>query len=62
VRQLERTARFRMEIIPDLEHTLLERSTREIAAGTLTEHVLRNFGPVVAATVAPEPAIASHPA
>jgi hypothetical protein len=51
VRKLERTARFRMETIPDLEHTLLERRTREIAAGMLTEHVLGNFGP------APRPAM-----
>jgi hypothetical protein len=44
VRKLERTARFRMEIIPDLEHTLLERHTRAKVAEILTEHVIRNFG------------------
>jgi hypothetical protein len=45
LRQLERTGRFRMEVIPGLEHTLFERHTREIAAGMLSEHVIRNFGP-----------------
>ena len=44
LRQLERTGRFRMEVIPGLEHTLFEASTREVAVGILTEYVTRNFG------------------
>jgi len=43
-RQMESTGRFRMEIIPALEHTLFERRTREIAAGMLTDHLTANFG------------------
>jgi alpha-beta hydrolase superfamily lysophospholipase len=42
-RQLEGTGRFRMEVIPGLEHTLFERRTREVAAGILTEHVIGTF-------------------
>jgi alpha-beta hydrolase superfamily lysophospholipase len=42
-RQLEGTGRFRMEVIPGLEHTLFEGHTREVAAKTLTEHVMGNF-------------------
>ena len=45
LRQLERTGRFHMEVIPGLEHTLFERHTREIAAGMLSEHVIRTFAP-----------------
>jgi hypothetical protein len=33
-----------MEVIPDLEHTLFERRTREVAVGVLTDHVIRSFG------------------
>jgi len=43
-RQMESTGRFRMEVIPALEHTLFERRTREIAAGMLTDHLHANFG------------------
>jgi alpha-beta hydrolase superfamily lysophospholipase len=43
LRQLERTGRFRMEVIPGLEHTLFERRTRDVAAGILTDHVVANF-------------------
>jgi alpha-beta hydrolase superfamily lysophospholipase len=43
-RQLEGTGRFRMEVIPGLEHTLFEGRTREVAAGILTEHVIGTFG------------------
>jgi alpha-beta hydrolase superfamily lysophospholipase len=43
-RKMEGTGRFRMEVIPGMEHTLFERRTREIAAGMLTEHVIANFG------------------
>jgi hypothetical protein len=43
--KLEQTGRFRMEVIPGLEHTLFERRTREIAANMLSEHVSRNFAP-----------------
>jgi alpha-beta hydrolase superfamily lysophospholipase len=42
-RQLEETGRFRMEVVPGLEHTLFERRTREVAAGILTEHVIGTF-------------------
>jgi hypothetical protein len=31
--RLEQTGRFRMEVIPGLEHTLFEHSTREVAVG-----------------------------
>jgi len=43
-RRLEDTGRFRMEVIPGLEHTLFEWRTREIAAAILTEHVIGKFG------------------
>ena len=42
--RLERTGRFRMEVIPGLEHTLFEASTREVAVGILSDHVLGRFG------------------
>jgi hypothetical protein len=45
LRKLDATGRFRMEVIPGLEHTLFERRTREVAVGILTDHVTRNFGP-----------------
>jgi pimeloyl-ACP methyl ester carboxylesterase len=44
LRKLGATGRFRMEVIPGLEHTLFERRTREVAVGILTDHVTRNFG------------------
>jgi alpha-beta hydrolase superfamily lysophospholipase len=44
LRKLEATGRFHMEVIPDLEHTLFERRTREVAVGVLTDHVIRSFG------------------
>jgi hypothetical protein len=46
VRKLARSGRFRMEVIPDLEHTLFERRTREIAAAMLSEHIIGHFGPL----------------
>jgi alpha-beta hydrolase superfamily lysophospholipase len=42
-RRLEVTGRFRMEVVPGLEHTLFERRTREVAAAILTEHVIGTF-------------------
>jgi alpha-beta hydrolase superfamily lysophospholipase len=42
--RLEQTGRFRMEVIPGLEHTLFERSTREVALGILYDHVVSKFG------------------
>jgi hypothetical protein len=43
LRQLERTGRFRMEVIPGLEHTLFERRTRDVAVEILADHVVTNF-------------------
>jgi alpha-beta hydrolase superfamily lysophospholipase len=43
LRQLERTGRFRMEVIPGLEHTLFERRTRDAAVEILIDHVVLNF-------------------
>jgi pimeloyl-ACP methyl ester carboxylesterase len=40
MRRLSRSPRFRMETIPDLEHTLFERHGRELAAGLVTKYVL----------------------
>jgi pimeloyl-ACP methyl ester carboxylesterase len=42
--RLEQTGRFRVDVIPGLEHTLFEHSTREIAVGILTDHVVGRFG------------------
>lgn len=43
LQKLERTGRFRMEVIPGLEHTLFERRTREVAVEILIDHVVLNF-------------------
>jgi pimeloyl-ACP methyl ester carboxylesterase len=43
LRRLRETGRFRMEIIPDLEHSLFERHGRELATRLLTEHVLVSY-------------------
>jgi alpha-beta hydrolase superfamily lysophospholipase len=43
-RRLRRSGRFRMEIIPDLEHTLFERTGREQVLGILTAHVVGHYG------------------
>jgi alpha-beta hydrolase superfamily lysophospholipase len=42
--RLEQTGRFRMEVIPGLEHTLFEHSTREVAVGILSDHIAGKFG------------------
>ncbi len=42
--RLEQTGRFRMEVIPGLEHTLFEHSTREVAVRVLSDHVVGRFG------------------
>jgi pimeloyl-ACP methyl ester carboxylesterase len=42
--RLERTGRFRIDVIPGLEHSLFEQRTREVAVGVLTEHVVGRFG------------------
>ena len=44
LRRLEQTGRFRMEVIPGLEHTLFEHSTREVAVRILSDHVVGRFG------------------
>jgi hypothetical protein len=44
LRRLQETGRFRMEIIPDLEHSLFERHGRELATRLLTDHVLVTYG------------------
>jgi alpha-beta hydrolase superfamily lysophospholipase len=44
MRRLNRSRRFRMEVIPDLEHSLFERHGRELATKLLTEHVIASFG------------------
>jgi pimeloyl-ACP methyl ester carboxylesterase len=44
MRRLRRSERFRMEVIPDLEHSLFERHGRELASRLLTEHVLACYG------------------
>jgi pimeloyl-ACP methyl ester carboxylesterase len=44
LRRLEQTGRFRVDVIPGLEHTLFEHRTREIAVEVLTEHVVGSFG------------------
>jgi hypothetical protein len=33
-----------MEVIPGLEHTLFEHSTREVAVRILSDHVVGRFG------------------
>jgi alpha-beta hydrolase superfamily lysophospholipase len=42
--RLAQTGRFRMEVIPGLEHTLFEHRTREIAVEILSDHVQGRFG------------------
>jgi alpha-beta hydrolase superfamily lysophospholipase len=42
--RLEQTGRFRMEVIPGLEHTLFEHTTREVAVRILSDHVVGRFG------------------
>jgi alpha-beta hydrolase superfamily lysophospholipase len=42
--RLEQTGRFRIEVIPGLEHTLFEYSTREVAVRVLSDHVVGRFG------------------
>jgi len=42
--RLEQTGRFRLDVIPGLEHTLFEHSTREVAVQILSDHVLGKFG------------------
>jgi hypothetical protein len=44
VRRLRRTGRFRLEVVPDLEHTLFEQHGRVLATELLTEHVLSRYG------------------
>jgi alpha-beta hydrolase superfamily lysophospholipase len=44
MRHLRRTAGFRMEIMPGLEHSLLERRGRERATTLLVQHVIDQFG------------------
>ena len=44
MRKLRRARTFRMDVIPDLEHTLFERHSRDKTVGVLTEHVLSKFG------------------
>jgi hypothetical protein len=43
MRRMEQTGRFRLEVIPDLEHTLFEHSTREEAVRLLSDHVVGKF-------------------
>jgi hypothetical protein len=40
MRRLSRSPRFRMETIPELDHSLFDRHGRELAAGLVTEYVL----------------------
>jgi alpha-beta hydrolase superfamily lysophospholipase len=40
MRRLSRSERFRLKVIPDLEHSLFERHGRELAAGLVTDYVL----------------------
>jgi alpha-beta hydrolase superfamily lysophospholipase len=47
VRQLRSTGRFRLEVIPGLEHTLLERKGRETASRILTDYLLEHYAPKV---------------
>jgi alpha-beta hydrolase superfamily lysophospholipase len=44
VRRMRRTGRFRVDIVPDLEHSLFERYGREQTSGLLTQHVLGRYG------------------
>jgi pimeloyl-ACP methyl ester carboxylesterase len=48
--RLRRNARFHMQEIPDLEHSLFEYRTRDVVAKLLTEHVLGNYSPSVEIT------------
>jgi alpha-beta hydrolase superfamily lysophospholipase len=45
MRRLVKNPRFRMRVIPGLEHTLFERRGRELASGMLTDHVLGYYAP-----------------
>jgi hypothetical protein len=42
--RLENDPRFEMTIVPDLEHSLLERYSRETATRLLTDHVRSHYG------------------
>ena len=44
VQRMEQTGRFEMEVVPGLEHTLFEYSTREVAVRILTDHIVEKFG------------------
>jgi pimeloyl-ACP methyl ester carboxylesterase len=43
LRSLRATGRFRMETVPHLEHSLLEKTGRKRVADLLTEHVLKRY-------------------
>ena len=44
VQRMEQTGRFEMVVVPGLEHTLFEYSTREVAVRILTDHIVEKFG------------------
>jgi pimeloyl-ACP methyl ester carboxylesterase len=43
IRRLRSTGRFRLEVVPGLEHTLLERRGREFASRILTDYLLGQY-------------------
>jgi alpha-beta hydrolase superfamily lysophospholipase len=44
VRRMRRTGRFRVDIVPDLEHSLFERYGREETSALLTRYVFDRYG------------------
>jgi alpha-beta hydrolase superfamily lysophospholipase len=56
LRRLERSGRFRFEIVKGLDHTMLARGGREAAVEILAQHLLRRF----ASPARPSPASVRH--
>jgi hypothetical protein len=50
VHRLRRNARFHLQEIPDLEHSLFEYRTRDLVAKLLTDHVFVTYSPSVETT------------
>jgi hypothetical protein len=38
------TGRFRVDVIPGLEHTLFEHRSREVVVRILSDHIVGRFG------------------
>lgn len=43
LRRLQRTGLFELDVVPDLEHSLFERESRQVASDLLTRHILTYY-------------------